>query len=91
MASDVPQRKEKRTHLKKITEELPEKRIQASEVWTEFEWDLTKRKVDCIAEKIWQRKQSIETMSKNLENDFEESAAWAKEFGWSTDEDNPRA
>ena len=51
----MSQRKEKRTHLKKIIEELQEKRIQASEVWTEFEWDLTKRRVDCIADKIWQR------------------------------------
>ena len=54
-------------------------------------WDSTKRRVDSLAEKIWQLNESNETKTKNLENDFEELAVRANEFGWSKDEDYPRA
>ena len=51
----------------------------------------TKRRVDNLADKIWQLNQSNETKTQNLEKYFEELAARAKEYGWSKDEDNPRA
>ena len=53
-------------------------------------WDSTKKRVDSITEKICQLSQSSETKTKNLDQDWEDSAAGAKKFGWSKDEDNPR-
>ena len=41
----------------------------------------TTRKVDCVAEKVWQVNQSNVTKSKNLENDWDVLTASAKEFG----------
>ena len=44
--------------------------------------------VDSVEENTWQLNQSNETKTKNLEQEWEDLAAWAKEFGWSKDEDN---
>ena len=41
--------------------------------------------------KLWQINQSNEAKTKNLEQDLEDVATGTKEFGWSKDEDNPRA
>ena len=54
-------------------------------------WDTTKRRVDNLADKIWQLNQGNETKTQNLEKDWDDLAARAKKNGWSKDEDNPRA
>ena len=48
-------------------------------------------KVDSSAEKMWQLSQSTDTKTKNLEQHWKDLATRAKEFGFSEDEDNPRA
>ena len=79
-----------------MSEDLHEKRrTQEDVVWEEVEehmrsWDSTRRRVDSLTEKMWQLNQSNETKTKNLEDDFEDLAARAKDFE-SKDEDNPRA
>ena len=46
---------------------------------------------DCIAEEAWQLNRSNDTTAKNLESYWEVLTALVKEFGWSKDEDDPRA
>ena len=70
--------------LKKITEELLEKRvIQEEEVWEEFEeyrrsWYSAERKTGIIVELISKRNLNSKIKIKNLDNDFEKLETWIK-------------
>ena len=51
----------------------------------------TQRRMDSLAEEMWQLNQSYEAKSRDLENDFDEVAARAKECGSSNDDDTSGA